>query len=748
MRILIIEDDAGIAELIQFELEESGYDVTWVSTFADADKVLEELDLKLMLVDYKLVGEGNAGMWLQERISKKLPVPPFVMSTGQGDERVAVEMMKLGARDYLVKDTNLISRLPDIIRRVSREIENEDKLKEASQLIEKQLKFTQLLMNISTSFINLPLNEVEVAIQNSLAEISKFVSADQSYIITYDFKQQLALMDYEWCNEGFSPRKAIYQTIPMEKMDNWIPTHLKGEIVYVYDINNYDQHNVRDSVAKYGIKSIIAIPMMDNAKCLGYVSFDSIRENHVYSDSEQNLFEVFAQLLVNIYKRRQYVEELRQSGEKYRLLFEYNPEPMWIFELDTLRFLEVNDAAVEHYGYSKKEFLSMTIKEIRPKEDLDLLIKNLGLMLKKNRSSVFARHLKKNGELIFVELTTVQVNWNDKKAIHILVNDVTEKKIAQEKLQEKRDILKRVLDESTCLIQSQSGVVDYLKITDLMMEVSGARFVAFNQYMNNGAEYMTKCFSGISDFVRNSMNILGYNILEKKWKADPFINTNKERESIAYYQNIHEVVDKVISKSVMKIIENMFNIGEVVVVSTTNNSQVLGDFMLLFTKGDKIKNIEIVELFANQVGLFLVRIQSDVSMKLSEEKYRYLFENNPQPMWIYDVDTLTFLEVNNAAINHYGYSRKEFLSMTLFDICPPDDIPEFVKSIATVKDKKEHHTRRRHLTKKEEIIYVELNSTPISYEDRDARHVLVNDITKRKKMEDEINRKMSELLDN
>lgn len=99
-------------------------------------------------------------------------------------------------------------------------------------------------------------------------------------------------------------------------------------------------------------------------------------------------------------------------------------------------------------------------------------------------------------------------------------------------------------------------------------------------------------------------------------------------------------------------------------------------------------------------------------LRQSGEKYRLLFEYNPEPIWIYDVDTLTFLEVNNAAINHYGYSRKEFLSMTLFDICPPVDIPEFVKSIATVKDKKDHHSRRRHITKKEEIIYVELNSTP------------------------------------
>ncbi len=748
MKILIIEDDAGIAELVRFELEDLGYETVWANTFVDAERILEEVDVKLMLIDYKLAGEENAGDWLQRRINAKLQVPAFIMSTGQGDERVAVEMMKLGARDYLVKDSMLMTRLPEVIKRVSNDVENEMKLKQADELIQKQLKFTQLLMNISTSFINLPLSEVENAVHESLADISKFVNADQSYIIYYDFKNQIATLDYEWCNEGFAPRKAIYQTIPMEKMDNWIPKHLKGEVVYVYDLNQYDQPNVRDSVLKYGIKSVIAIPMMDNGKCMGYVSFDSIRQNHVYSDSEQQLFKVFTQLLVNIYKRRQYVEELHQSGEKYRLLFEHNPEPMAIFDYDSLRFLEVNDAAITHYGYSREEFLEMSIKEMRPAEDKDMLKDNIGKLLKINQLKLSARHLKKNGEIIQVELTSSQINWNGKKAIHILVNDVTEKNIAQDKLQEKRDILKKVLVESTDFIQTQSGNINFNKLTDMMIEISGARFVAFNEYLNNGTEYMTKSISGINDFVRNSINILGFNLFEKKWKADPFVNSYKDRTSIEIFDSIQDIAGRVLPKSVLQIIENTFNTGQIVVVSTCNNNQVLGDFILIYNKGKEMKNSEIIELFSSQVGLYLVRLGTEKAMRVSEEKYRYLFENNPQSMWIYDVDTLTFLEVNNAAVKHYGFSRKEFLSMTLFDICPPDDIPEFVKSIANIKDKKDHQTRRRHLTKNEEIIYVELTSTPILFDNRNARHVLVNDITKRKKMEDELNRKMSELLDN
>ena len=66
-------------------------------------------------------------------------------------------------------------------------------------------------------------------------------------------------------------------------------------------------------------------------------------------------------------------EALRKSEAQYRLLFESNPQPMWVYDLTTLRFLAVNDAAVRHYGYSRAEFLDMTIKDIRPPEDVKLL---------------------------------------------------------------------------------------------------------------------------------------------------------------------------------------------------------------------------------------------------------------------------------------------------------------------------------------------------------------------------------------
>jgi two-component system, cell cycle sensor histidine kinase and response regulator CckA len=119
------------------------------------------------------------------------------------------------------------------------------------------------------------------------------------------------------------------------------------------------------------------------------------------------------------------------------------------------------------------------------------------------------------------------------------------------------------------------------------------------------------------------------------------------------------------------------------------------------------------------------------------EPYRLVFENNPNPMLVFDIETFAFLAVNEAAVRHYGYSREEFLAMTACQIRPPEDVPRFIAHHRNLNQGKD--TRRsglwRHLKKDGTIIQVEIASSELPFQNRPARLVSVTDVTERVRME-------------
>ncbi len=115
----------------------------------------------------------------------------------------------------------------------------------------------------------------------------------------------------------------------------------------------------------------------------------------------------------------------------------------------------------------------------------------------------------------------------------------------------------------------------------------------------------------------------------------------------------------------------------------------------------------------------------------TDERYRPLFALSPQPAWVYDRDTLRFLEVNEAAVQHYGWSREEFLAMTIRDIRPPSSNRELDRMIAATDGAARYNTLAQHRTKAGRTLQVEISSYPLEFLGRSARMVLVNDVTDR-----------------
>jgi PAS domain S-box-containing protein len=128
-------------------------------------------------------------------------------------------------------------------------------------------------------------------------------------------------------------------------------------------------------------------------------------------------------------------DKLIKSEEKYRTIFSKSPLPTWIYDPETLRFLEVNEAAIRHYGYSHDQFLNMTLKDIRPPEDIEAVLKEVKIMdLRSDAQQGVWRHIKKNGQLIIVETMAHAIDYGNRKVRMVIANDITENIAAKEEL--------------------------------------------------------------------------------------------------------------------------------------------------------------------------------------------------------------------------------------------------------------------------------------------------------------------------
>jgi PAS domain S-box-containing protein len=159
-----------------------------------------------------------------------------------------------------------------------------------------------------------------------------------------------------------------------------------------------------------------------------------------FGEFSKNGKRFFTGIARDITERKRAEEALLQSEQRYRLLFKLNPQPMWVFDLETLAFLEVNEAAIHHYGYSREEFLAMTIKDIRPAEDIPNLLDNISRSMPQYEEAGVWKHQKKDGTIIDVEITAHELTFYGRLAQIVLAYDVTERRSLEEQLRQSQKL--------------------------------------------------------------------------------------------------------------------------------------------------------------------------------------------------------------------------------------------------------------------------------------------------------------------
>ena len=245
--------------------------------------------------------------------------------------------------------------------------------------LEKNLNYQtllrELLMEISSGFINIPLEKVEESVNQALGKMAIFVNADRAYTFDYDWKNEVCHNTYEWCNEGIDPEIQNLQNIPLAVMIEAVEEHQKGNTVCIPDVNAMPDGTAKELMKSQGVQSFIMVPMMNQNDCISFVGFDSVNELRDYSPAEIQLLEVFAQLLSNIKIRKAIVGQLvlakaqaEESEEKHRGLIEQMLEGLVVDDgHGTILF--ANPMFCKMTGYAEHELIGKSGYELMLQKD-------------------------------------------------------------------------------------------------------------------------------------------------------------------------------------------------------------------------------------------------------------------------------------------------------------------------------------------------------------------------------------------
>ena len=268
-------------------------------------------------------------------------------------KKYANEKMNGSSAVFIEIILSIYSTLSTNNLRLMRELKSHKNLE---KIVDTQDKYRDILLELSTDFINLPLDEIDYNINKALEKMAKSVNADRAYIFEYDYELQTTTNTYEWCATEIIPQINELQNISINSIFGWPEIHARGEYILIQDVSALEEGPLRDLLFPQQIISLVTFPLFENSKCSGFVGFDAVKAKHIFSTSEIGILEIFSKLLSNISDRK----KLEQNLIKERNLFEkyLNTVESIIVSLDVKGNITlVNRKACQVLGYTAEELI-------------------------------------------------------------------------------------------------------------------------------------------------------------------------------------------------------------------------------------------------------------------------------------------------------------------------------------------------------------------------------------------------------
>ena len=374
--------------------------------------------------------------------------------------------------------------------------------------------------------------------------------------------------------------------------------------------------------------------------------------------------------MIDITNRKKAELDLRESEERYRSVIEQASDFIMITD-QTGNFIDVNSNFLKTFGYNKDEFLELNVKDVIDPKQLEEKPVRFDLLMMGQSVLNERRMINRQGNIIDVE---ANVKMLPDGRVLAIARDIRDRKKAEAEIRKARELADKLID-------ALPGVFYFFD--------EQGRILRWNKEFELATGYPAEEIAdmGPSDFFPDE---------EKE-----YIN---ERINSVFEKGIGDAEGNFLTKSG----EKTSYYFRAVLLNYDGRPCLLGC------------GIDISE-----------RKKAEEALRSSEKKYKLLFENNPMPMWMINLPELNIIDVNDAAIKHYGYSRDEFLSLNTTQIRPEEDVPNYLQSAKNPQGGVRYAGIWRHKKKDGTVIDVEIIAHDIDYGDQPARLILSNDITEK-----------------
>jgi PAS domain S-box-containing protein len=383
--VLLIEDDAGIAELVKEKVEGDGIIVVLATTIAQAKAWLDQNRPQLVLLDFSL--PDGSGSDLVDQIRD---MPPFIVTTGAGDERVAVKMMKRGARDYVIKDSNFLDAIPLMVRRELDQLDAEKQLLEVRTALQESQRMYQAVID---------------------------TTQDGFWMVDIETKRLREVNDAYCAMSGYSREELLQMEIAdLEIIES--PREVAEHMHHVIEVGGdtfETQHRRKDGSVLYA--SISLRSMSDKGRVFAFIH--------------------------DITERKQTEISLRNSEAQYRELINSISEPFFAMDND-LRFIHWNKAAEQFLKISATQTIGRTLTEVFPSKWAQNAAQVYREVIRTREKKVIVDTYQLEGKHFSSEITIYPAT----NGLSVFFKDITEQRRAQEALRDSEERYRKLVESS------------------------------------------------------------------------------------------------------------------------------------------------------------------------------------------------------------------------------------------------------------------------------------------------------------